>query len=138
MPGIMVWPGKVKPGTQVTVPCFTSDYFPTIANILGVDIEAYDRPYDGIDLLPIVQGKLAQRSKPLAFEFQDQAALMDGSYKIYSSDGGDHFKLYDISVDSAETIDLAKQEPDKLKLMSDIWHRWKASQINSANGKDYH
>src|SRR5690606_3355046 len=46
VPGIMEWPGQISPGTTVEVPCFTSDYFPTIAHIIGVDIGKYNRPYE--------------------------------------------------------------------------------------------
>ncbi|MBU2949075.1 sulfatase family protein [Zobellia uliginosa] len=137
VPGIMEWQGKIAPGTKVEVPCFTSDYFPTIANILNVDLKKNERPYDGIDLLPIVQGKVKQRTAPLAFEFKDQAALMDNEYKIYSNDAGKHFELYNIKHDSGEKIELSKDEPEILEAMTFVWREWKISQENSAQENDY-
>ena len=65
VPGIMEWPGTVKPGTQINTPCFTSDYFPTIAEILGINLKQYKRPFDGIDLLPIVDGRIKERNSLL-------------------------------------------------------------------------
>ena len=57
VPGIAVWPKKINPGTRVEVPCFTSDYFPTIAHVLGIDIMQYNRPYDGENLMPYCKAK---------------------------------------------------------------------------------
>ncbi|MDF9799342.1 arylsulfatase A-like enzyme [Catalinimonas alkaloidigena] len=137
VPGIMEWPGKVKPGTQVETPCFSSDYFPTIAQILGVDIAENERPYDGEDILPYVMGEKKQRELPLAFEYLAQAALIGDEYKIYSKDKGENFELYNIQKDPAEQNDLAEKHPDKLKEMTEYWRKWKDSQLNSANGNDY-
>ncbi|MBT2162071.1 sulfatase-like hydrolase/transferase [Zobellia sp. KMM 6746] len=137
VPGIMEWQGKVQPGTIVEAPCFTSDYFPTIANILGVDLEKNDRPYDGIDIIPIVQGDVKQRNKPLAFDFQKQAALMNNEYKIYSADKGQNFELYNIINDPKEQNNLVGDEPEILSSMVTTWNEWKTSQENSAQENDY-
>ncbi|SDM05413.1 sulfatase-like hydrolase/transferase [Kriegella aquimaris] len=137
VPGIIEWQGRIQPNTKVEIPCFTSDYFPTIANIIGVDLKKNGRPYDGIDMLPIVQGKVKKRSEPLAFEFQKQAALMDNEYKVYSNDEGQHFELYKISNDPEEQNDLAGSEPERLSEMVSVWRKWKASQMNSAQENDY-
>lgn len=137
VPGIMEWKGKIKPGTKVETPCFTSDYFPTIANILGVDLNTYNRPFDGVDIIPIIQGKVKQRNKPLAFEFQEQAALIDNGYKIYSSDNGQNFELFNILIDAKEQNNLAISEVDKLNEMVAKWCTWKTSQEQSAQEYDY-
>jgi len=137
VPGIMEWEGKIGPGTKVNIPCFTSDYFPTIANILGVDLKKSNRPYDGVDMLPIVNGEVMRRTEPLAFDFQGQAALIDNEYKIYSDDGGQHFALYNIRNDMSESNNLANEQPEKLNEMVAYWNQWKESQLMSASGKDY-
>ncbi|WP_289063282.1 sulfatase-like hydrolase/transferase [uncultured Zobellia sp.] len=137
VPGIMEWQGRIQPGTKVGVPCFTSDYFPTIANILGVDLKKNHRPYDGIDILPIAQGEVKERDKALAFEFHKQAALMNNDYKIYSADEGQHFELYDISNDPQEENNIAEEEPEILSSMVATWNKWKTSQENSAKENDY-
>jgi len=137
VPGIMEWQGKIKPGTKVKVPCFTSDYFPTIANILGTDLNNNHRPYDGMDLLPFVNGSVKVRSEPLGFEFQGQAALIDNEFKIYSKDNGENFELYHILDDAAESYNLANEKPEKLQEMVVEWRKWKTSVENSAEGNDY-
>jgi len=137
VPGIIEWEGRIPPGTKVDIPCFTSDYFPTIANILGVDLNKNIRPYDGVDILPIVKGEVKQRMQPLAFDFQGQAALIDNDYKIYSDDGGKHFALYNIMSNNSENTDLADEQPERYNEMVAYWRKWKDSQERSAQGADY-
>ncbi|WP_205164678.1 MULTISPECIES: sulfatase [Arenibacter] len=137
VPGIMEWPGKIKPGTRVETPCFTSDYYPTIANIIGSDLVKDHRPYDGTDLLPFVNGSVKERLKPLAFDFQGQGALIDNEFKIYSKDKGENFELYNILDDAAESFNLANENPEKLQEMVVEWRKWKTSAENSAEGSDY-
>ena len=137
VPGLMEWPAKISPGTTVKVPCFTSDYLPTIADIVGVEISTYDRPFDGVSLMPYINEVTRQRSEPLAFSFQEQEALIDQQFKIYSDDGGENFFLYNLSVDPAEQVNLAQQEPEKMKHLVSLWRNWKTSVEASALGADY-
>ena len=37
VPGLLVWPKAVKKGFKTTTPAFTSDYLPTIADILDIN-----------------------------------------------------------------------------------------------------
>ncbi len=137
VPGIMEWPSKIKKGIKVNAPCFTSDYFPTIANILNIDIAKYKRPYDGINMLPIVLGNKEDREKEMVFAIKKQAALITDEYKIYSADAGSSFELYNIIDDPSETKNLAKTKTDKLIELTSLWKSWKNSQEKSANGDDY-
>jgi arylsulfatase A-like enzyme len=137
VPGIMEWPGTIEKGVVVDAPCFTSDYFPTIAQILDVDVKKYNRPFDGVSIMPFVRKELKQRSKPLAFSFQNQEALMDHEYKIYSDDGGKNFKLYNIQKDPGEQINLTNENPQKATELTNLWRLWKKSIASSAEGNDY-
>ncbi|GJM30462.1 MAG: N-acetylgalactosamine-6-sulfatase [Cyclobacteriaceae bacterium] len=137
VPGILEWPGAITPGTRVTVPCFTSDYFPTIANILNIDIEKYHRPYDGSDMLPFVRDKSKKRTKFLAFSLREQAALIGNEFKIYSSDSGDSFQMFNLLDDPSERRNIAGDNPDKLNEMIAEWRGWQQSLQASAQGNDY-
>jgi arylsulfatase A-like enzyme len=137
VPGIIEWPKKIPTNTVVQNPCFTSDYFPTIAHILGIDLKKYNRPYDGVDLMPFITNKEKTRSKPLAFEYKKQAALIDGNYKIYSAANGKTFRLYNIKEDPSATNNIAANHKEKLNTMILEWNTWKTSQENSNKGNDY-
>jgi arylsulfatase A-like enzyme len=137
VPGIVEWKGVIAPGTRISAPCFTSDYFPTIAKLLGIDVQENNRPYDGIDLFPYLMGQETARKEPLAFHFQSQSALIEEEYKIYRKNEEQKFELYNIKNDPGETIDLAKEKPEKLKEMVKYWEVWNGSVSRSSKGEDY-
>lgn len=87
--------------------------------------------------MPFVNGDVTHRSKPLKFKFQDQVALIDNEYKIYSKDKGESFELFNIFEDSGERVDLADEAPERLYKMISLWKEWQVSVSNSAMGNDY-
>lgn len=137
VPGIVEWKGTIAPGTKVSAPSFTSDYFPTIANLLGIDFRQDDRPYDGIDLFPYLMGEETIRKQPLAFKFESQAALIGEDYKIYRKSNDMEFELYHINNDPGEINNLALKQPEKLQEMIKYWEEWNATVVHSSEGADY-
>ena len=136
VPGIIEWPSKINPGTHVKVPCFTSDYFPTIAHILGIDIKKYKRPYDGENLVPYWMGQTDKRTKPLAFQFQKQFALIDNDYKLYGNIQ-EPLQLYNLKYDIGELTDLSIAKPEKLNVLQTLYQEWNLTVQNSKAGIDY-
>ncbi|MFW6164165.1 MAG: sulfatase-like hydrolase/transferase, partial [Planctomycetota bacterium] len=66
VPGILEWPARI-PGHRVTdVPCNTSDIYPTLLDLLGVQMPGQP-PLDGISLVPLIKGKM--KSRPAAMGF---------------------------------------------------------------------
>jgi len=65
VPGIIEWPAKKLTG-RIDVPIYTSDIYPTLLAMAGINLEA---PYlfDGIDVSKIIYGSEDQRSKPMGF-----------------------------------------------------------------------
>ena len=52
VPGIVEWPGHVRPGTT-DVAAVTSDYLPTVLDVLDVTYPS-DRPLDGVSLKEVI------------------------------------------------------------------------------------
>jgi arylsulfatase A-like enzyme len=137
VPGMLEWPARIKAGQVTDIPCSTSDYFPTVLDILGFKIKGQPEPVDGVSLLPLINGQMKKRPRPIGFQSANQLSLTDNRYKIYSSDKGKTFMLFDLLEDPGETKDLAAQKPQilqKMKKMLIIWHK---SCQNSLAGKDY-
>ena len=64
VPGIVEWPGALKP--RVTnVNAVTSDMLPTLCELAGLTPPA--RPLDGISLVPLLEGRMQERPKPICF-----------------------------------------------------------------------
>jgi len=137
VPGLLVWPAKVKKPRTVETPCSTLDYFPTIMDILGVKAKGRPEPVDGISLLPLIEGRTTGRPVPICFESAGQLALIDNRYKIYSSNRGKTFALFDIIEDPGETTDLAAARPEIVNAMKQILLKWQTSCKDSLQGRDY-
>ena len=138
VPGLLVWPERISGGQVAKLPCSTSDYLPTVLDALGLALpEEESRPYDGISLLPLVEGKMTARTKPIGFQSDDQLALIDNRYKIYSADRGESFELYDLQADPEEKNDLAEKQPKVVQTMKETLLQWQESCKASLAGKDY-
>ncbi len=119
VPGVVRWPGKIKPGTTCDVPVIGSDLFPTLLGIAGADVPA-DRTIDGVDVLPVLTGRSASvdRKVPLYWRL-DMAphglhmALRQGDWKLIASRDLGRFELYNLKDDPKETTDLREEEPDR-------------------------
>lgn len=65
VPGILEWPGRIAP--RVTnIPACSEDIFPTVAELAGVKSPS-PHPLDGISLVPLIDGKMTARDKPIGF-----------------------------------------------------------------------
>jgi arylsulfatase A-like enzyme len=66
VPAIIEWPARIKAPRQSSVPCSTVDIYPTVLALAGVEV-ANQPPLDGISLVPLLDGPLERRSRPLGF-----------------------------------------------------------------------
>ncbi len=149
VPGLLEWPGHVRAGSVTDYPAVTSDYLPTILEVLGISLPDA-RPLDGISLLPAIRDGLQERPAPIAFETLGQAgsvetrespatALIDNRYKLLTdfSEGGAEDLLFDLQADPGETTNLAATETERLAAMKATLAAWRASCAKSDGGADY-
>ena len=150
VPGLAEWPAKIKPLRTTNVPACTSDYLPTILDLIEAE-PIGDRPMDGISLLSLFDGKMKQRGKPICFESGGQLALTDDRYKIvYQPSRKERpvsdrlpelnpsdFQLYDIPADHAEANDLAMEHPQAVEELVLALQEWRNSCRASWRGEDY-
>jgi len=137
VPALLEWPAQIKGGRVTDIPCCTSDYFPTVLDILGVKMKGQPKPIDGVSLMPLIEGKMKKRPRPIGFESAGQVSLTDNRYKIYSKNKGKTFMLFDLIEDPGEKNDLAAENPEILQSMKATLDKWRKSCKNSLVGKDY-
>ncbi len=137
VPGLLIWPDRVKTPRVIPMPCSTCDYFPTVVDVLGLRSGQRPEPIDGVSLLPLIGGKMTQRPQPIGFQSRNQLALIDNRYKLYSPDQGKTYELYDLIDDPREEHDLAAEKPEIVRKMTDTLNAWRASCQQSLDGKDY-
>jgi arylsulfatase A-like enzyme len=145
VPGLIEWPGHIKPAIT-EFPAGTVDIFPTIVDLLQLRIE-HPVPLDGISLLPLLEGKMTSRPKPMGFwQFAgDQnnltpdsgpSAWNDQTWKLVKLRPG-RWELYNISADRQEHHDLAVSQPEVLRRMKAELQSWQESVIHSYSSGDY-
>ena len=137
VPGLLEWPERIEVPRVVKIPCCTSDYVPTIMDILGVKSGGMLRPVDGLSLLPLIEGRMKSRPQPIAFESRKQRSLTDNRFKLISQDSGKTYMLFDLLEDPGETTDLASAKPDVVRRMKTMLDTWRASCKTSRAGKDH-
>jgi arylsulfatase A-like enzyme len=128
-PGIVVWPGQVKPGTTADFLIQSTDLYPTLLNVCGASPKA-DQKTDGFDQTAALTGGASPRTQIFChFPHGDapRDAVMDGFYagsyvregdlkliRFYAraDDGSDELELYDLARDPGERHNLAKEKPE--------------------------
>jgi len=127
VPFALQWKRRI-PGGQVYRQMVSSlDILPTVVAAAGGTLPK-DRPMDGVDLVPYLTGE--KKTPPHEFLFWRQAdrhAVRMGEWKLLVD--GSQPQLFDLSKDIGENKDLAQQQPDKVKEMSQAFDRWNAEMI---------
>ena len=121
VPGILTWPRRIAAGGVTDVPAVTSDFLPTIAGWLELELPD-GLVLDGVDLGAVVAGEREERGRPIGFASRDQRAWIDGRWKLFGK--GDAFELYDLVEDPAESNDLAARYPERAAAMRRAMTDW--------------
>jgi arylsulfatase A-like enzyme len=147
------WPARVKKPIRTDAACVHMDMYPTILDI--AEVKMPNQPVvDGVSLVPLLDGKMDHRSKPIGFMSLSRgkqlpttdfvtgtsAVWIDGNYKLsvpFNVGGKDELRLVDIYADPTEKKDLSAAQPERVKAMHDALDVWRRSVRNSYDGKDY-
>ena len=92
VPGIVAWPGRIPADRVVETPVHGCDWLPTMLAVCGIGPIGDSRPFDGANLLPLLEGgppgELADR--PLFFQrtrytpvAHSNAAVRRGRWKLF-------------------------------------------------------
>ncbi len=125
VPGLLEWPARIQKPLASDFPAVTSDYLPTILDALDIPLPA-DRSYDGVSLLPMIDGTMQKRPSPIGFHCNGWQAWSGQRYKIVREHrkGAGEWELYDIADDPFEEHDLAQEKPELLKQMTGKFQKW--------------
>lgn len=137
VPGIICWPGRVKPGSISAEPVCSLDLLPTACALAGIE-PPRDRALDGANILPLFEGKPIQRPHPLYWQYDFaisrpwKVSLRDGPWKLLANASLDEFELYDLNDDTGEKQDLARQHPDRVQAMAAVMKKLHAEIADEA------
>jgi arylsulfatase A-like enzyme len=143
VPGIIEWPSRIKKPSITSVMAVTSDIYPTIMDILKIEVPNQVKPLDGISMLPLIDGRMQQRPSPIGFWHHGETSLEDGpavwndnQYKLHLLPTG-KYELYDITKDLAEKNNIAAENPEVVTRMKAELQAWLKSVLRSRAGEDY-
>jgi len=66
VPALLEWPARLPKPRTTNVPCNTCDIYPTLLDLVGVAM-TNQPPLDGISLVPLLDGKMDSRPRPMGF-----------------------------------------------------------------------
>ena len=141
VPCIMRWPDKITPGQSITKIASTIDIYPTIAEIVGDEINGYAN--DGVSLMPILNGdKNSNPRNELYYYYGEKLiAVRKGKWKlvfphVYRSyegveagkdlhpgpynKGSSGLELYDLINDIGERKDVAALYPHIVRELEQV------------------
>jgi arylsulfatase A-like enzyme len=124
VPFLLRWPAKVKAGTVYRKPVSTLDIFPTALAAAGVAPPS-SRPFDGVDILPYLQGRQAGDPHPqLMWRRQPLASIRKGDWKLWKDPEAGYTLLFNLRNDPNETTNLARRNPAKVRELEGDIDRW--------------
>ena len=136
VPAFVIWKDHIKEGIRLDFPSITSDYLPTILDILNIKYPD-SRPIDGVSLHGLLQGKNEIRENAIGFIFDQKISWVDNQYKLISVDNGENFELYNLINDRSEKENIIQKEPEIASKMKNELNHWLRSVENSKKGMDY-
>lgn len=143
VPGLIEWPAHIKKPSVTTVPVVTSDIYPTLVDLLKINVPNQILPIDGISIMPLIDGQIKERSKPIGFWHHGAGTLeggpsawMEDRYKFHQLPG-DRYELYDLHADPSEKSDIAAGNPMVVERMKGELAAWRQSVQRSVKGEDY-
>ncbi len=146
VPGLLEWPAVVKPGSITSFPATTLDYLPTILSAVGQSMQD-KRPIDGIDLRPVIEGKLKERSTGMGFQSAGMTAYITHQYKLVipnlkkkenkSGSQKTSPELYDLLNDPHEKKNIAASHQTQVDDLMMKLKQWQQSCARSDAEEDY-
>lgn len=133
--GLLRWPGHVAAGKRDETSVIGGvDFLPTICKLTGVSVPASVQP-DGEDVSDIWLGQSRPRTKPLHWEWlfnvqhaedymPPMLAVRDGDWKLFVNHNGSGAQLFNIPKDIGEERDVAGEQPEVVKSLTQKALAW--------------
>lgn len=129
-PLIVSWPDKINAKTKGSITTQRAHLIDFMATCVDLGKATYPEtihnrkvlPYEGISLAPIFLGKQRKPHDDLFFRFSSNRAIIQGDWKLVTHRAST-WELYNIAKDGTEMNDLTTQHPEKVKQLSELWHK---------------
>ncbi len=143
VPALLEWPARIRSPRVTDAPCVTSDYLPTVLDVLGPPPEGAPdtrrRPIDGVSLVPLIDGRDWTRPRPIGFWSGDTLVWSDTRHKLMLRTRREEVEiaLHDLLADRSETRNIATEQAEIVARMRGELLEWQRECRASARGEDY-
>ena len=130
VPFLVCWPAQLKPG-ESQAPVSLARHPADRARRGGRRRAGRDKPFDGINILPILRGEATPQPRNLFWCSGSEEgwwAVRSGDWKLVGEKA--RVGLFDLSKDVSEKNDLAKQMPEKVAELTKLHDAWLAEMAN--------
>jgi arylsulfatase A len=134
VPLIARWPGVVRSKTVCSTPVISTDFYPTLLDVAGLEPRA-DKKIDGESLMPLLGQTGSLKRKAIHFHYPNYAwhrsnrlggAIREGDYKLLKWYEDGSVELYNLKDDISEKVDLSELEPERAKRLKGKLETWLA------------
>jgi arylsulfatase A-like enzyme len=143
VPFLALWPGVTRPGSTCDVAVMTIDLFPTLAQACGLSAPR-SHVVDGESLVGLLKKSEPLKRDALYWHYPHYhpggatpySAVRAGDWRLVEFFEDGRAELYDLKADIAETKDLAREKPEKVKeLRAQLaaWRKAVGAQLPAAN-----
>ncbi|MEC9092406.1 MAG: sulfatase/phosphatase domain-containing protein, partial [Planctomycetota bacterium] len=131
-PMIVRVPGVGKPGSTCQQPVVSMDFFPTMLELAGLDLDE-NLHADGESLLPLLKGQRGLKASRDFYwhyphyhgsSWKPGAAIRSRNMKLIEFYHENDVELYDLAADPAETKDLSRAQPQIVKELRNKLSGW--------------
>lgn len=106
------------------------DMTATALTLAGVDTSSLERPLDGVDILPYLDGTAQGEPHDILFwRKQDMAAVRSGAHKLIRVEGVGQ-RLYNVEDNYNEEDDLQAQYPELVESLNRALVEWEGGLVN--------
>ncbi len=133
-PMLVKWPGNISPGSVCIVPVISTDFYPTILEIAGIDMKP-EQHLDGVSFMPLLQEEKGTEERAIFWHYPHYgnqggspgAAIRKGDFKLIEFfEENRSVELYNIAQDIGEQTNLADSLPDIRDRMLERLHTWQS------------
>lgn len=123
VPFLARWPGKLPAGAVRDTPAIMMDILPTLLDAANVK-PATNHEIHGTSILPLLRGESFARQGALHWENQQNAAVLDGEWKLVHPFWQKTPQLFRPAEDIGEQHDLAAKHPEKVAQLLALHEAW--------------
>jgi len=130
VPCAVVWPGRTKAGATTPALLSSTDWYPTLLEMLQIENPAGIR-FDGISQVPALLGKAVPRDSVVCFvpnyfprpDTIPSTYIRQGPWKLIrfhadGEQGDDRFELYNLDTDIGESENVAAANPNLVRQLN--------------------